>query len=180
MRCALLHLQVFHALCQHVVQVYSRWRDVIEVLIPCQHLIAHPPSKLYEVWKFLRAPAEIPPTNLDFRGLTLIFVSFSPRSCRSSSVNFFLAFSQGNLENFVGNLEGIFRGFFLTHRTRAQKFRGNFGAFFVRKFVARKKSFVQNSLCRRATLTFLAWPPLQSLAVKKNFFLCKFWAVKNF
>ena len=26
----------------------------------------------------------------------------------------------------------------------------------------------------------LAWPPLQSLAVKKNFFLCKFWAVKNF
>ena len=28
---------------------------------------------------------------------------------------------------------------------------------------------------------FLAWPPLQSLAVKKkNFFLRKFWAVKNF
>ena len=26
----------------------------------------------------------------------------------------------------------------------------------------------------------LAWPPLQSPAVKKNFFLCKFWAVKNF
>ena len=26
----------------------------------------------------------------------------------------------------------------------------------------------------------LAWPSLQSLAVKKNFFLCKFWAVKNF
>ena len=26
----------------------------------------------------------------------------------------------------------------------------------------------------------LAWPPLQSLAVKKNFYLCKFWAVKNF
>ena len=26
----------------------------------------------------------------------------------------------------------------------------------------------------------LAWLPLQSLAVKKNFFLCKFWAVKNF
>ena len=29
---------------------------------------------------------------------------------------------------------------------------GNFGAFFVRKFVAQKKSFVQNSPCRRATL----------------------------
>ena len=27
-----------------------------------------------------------------------------------------------------------------------------FGAFFVRKFVAQKKTFVQNSLCRRATL----------------------------
>ena len=26
----------------------------------------------------------------------------------------------------------------------------------------------------------LAWLPLQSLAVKKNFLLCKFWAVKNF
>ena len=26
----------------------------------------------------------------------------------------------------------------------------------------------------------LAWPPLQSLAVKKNSFLCTFWAVKNF
>ena len=26
----------------------------------------------------------------------------------------------------------------------------------------------------------LAWLPLQSLAVKKHFFLCKFWAVKNF
>ena len=52
----------------------------------------------------------------------------------------------------MGNLEGIFRGFFLTHRTKAQNFGENFGAFFVRKFVARKKSFVQNSLCRRATL----------------------------
>ena len=30
---------------------------------------------------------------------------------------FFFYFSQGNLENLVGNLEGIFRGFFLTHRT---------------------------------------------------------------
>ena len=36
---------------------------------------------------------------------------FSLRSCRSSSVIFF-DFSQGNLENLVGNLEGIFRDFF--------------------------------------------------------------------
>ena len=44
-------------------------------------------------------------------------------------------------------------GFFLTHRIEAQTFFGeNFGAFYVRKFVAQKNSFVQNSLCRRATL----------------------------
>ena len=36
---------------------------------------------------------------------------FSLRSCKSSSVNFFFDFSQGNLENLVGNLEGIFRDF---------------------------------------------------------------------
>ena len=29
-------------------------------------------------------------------------------------------------------------------------------------------------------LPILAWPPLQSLAVKKSFIFCKFWAVKNF
>ena len=28
--------------------------------------------------------------------------------------------------------------------------------------------------------TVLVWLPLQSLAVKKNVFWCKFWAVKNF
>ena len=39
---------------------------------------------------------------------------------------FFFDFSQGNLENLVGNLEGIFRGFFLTHRIKAQKFRSIF------------------------------------------------------
>ena len=50
---------------------------------------------------------------------------------------------------FGGNFPGIF---FLTHRTKAQKFRGKFRSIFRKKFVARKKSFVQNSLCRRATL----------------------------
>ena len=34
--------------------------------------------------------------------------------------------------------------------------------------------------CLAVSDNLLAWPPLQSLAVKKNFFLCKFWAVKNF
>ena len=73
--------------------------------------------------------------------------TFSLRSCRSSSVNFF-DFSEGNL----GNLTGILAGIFLTPRIKAQKFRGKFRGIFVRKFVAQKKSFVQNSLCRRATL----------------------------
>ena len=27
--------------------------------------------------------------------------------------------------------------------------------------------------------TFLAWPPLQTLALKKSFLFCRFWAVKN-
>ena len=66
--------------------------------------------------------------------------SFSLRSCRSLSVIFF-DFSQGNLENFVGNLEGIFRGFFLTHRTKAQTFRGKFRSIFRKKIRGWKKIF---------------------------------------
>ena len=65
---------------------------------------------------------------------------FSLRSCRSSSVISFY-FSQGNLENLVGNLEGIFRGFFLTHRTKAQKFRGKFRSIFRKKIRGSKKIF---------------------------------------
>ena len=38
----------------------------------------------------------------------------------------------------------------------------DFGAFFVIKFVAQKKSFAQNSLCRRATLIF--WGDFRSWA----------------
>ena len=71
---------------------------------------------------------------------------FSLRSCRSSSVNFF-DFSQGNLENLAGNLEGIFRGFFLTHRTKAQKFRGEFRSIFCTKIRGSKKIF-----CAKFTL----------------------------
>ena len=66
---------------------------------------------------------------------------------------FFFDYSQGNL---VGILAGFLAGiFFLTHRIKAQEFRGNFGAFFERRFVAQKKSFVQSSLCRRATLILI-------------------------
>ena len=41
----------------------------------------------------------------------------------------------------MGNLEGIFRGFFLTHRTKAQKFRGNFRSIFRKKIRGSKKIF---------------------------------------
>ena len=39
----------------------------------------------------------------------------------------------------MGNLEGIFRGFFLTHRTKAQKFRGKFQSIFRKKIRSSKK-----------------------------------------
>ena len=54
---------------------------------------------------------------------------------------FFFDFSHGNLENLVGNLEGIFQGFFLTHRTKAQKFRGKFRSIFRKKIRGSKKIF---------------------------------------
>ena len=66
--------------------------------------------------------------------------------------DFFFDFSQGNLENLVGNLQGISGDFFWPTEQRLKHFGENSGAFFVRKFVARKKSFVQNPLCGRATL----------------------------
>ena len=52
----------------------------------------------------------------------------------------------------MGNLEGILRDFFLTHRIKAQKFRGKFRSIFRKKIRSSKKSFVRNSLCKRATL----------------------------
>ena len=64
---------------------------------------------------------------------------------------FFFDFSQGNLENLVG-IWREFCGIFLTHREKAQKFRGKFRSVFRNKIRSSKKSFVQNSLCRRATL----------------------------
>ena len=53
----------------------------------------------------------------------------------------FFDFSQGNLENVVGNLEGILRDFFLTHRTEAQNFRGKFRSIFRKKIRSFKKIF---------------------------------------
>ena len=90
--------------------------------------------------------------------LGCFFVSL--RSCRSSSVNFFWFFV-GKFGKFNGKFGGNFRDFFWPTEQRLKNFGENFGAFFVRKFVARKKSSVQNSLCRRAALTFsfLKKPP---------------------
>ena len=75
------------------------------------------------------------------------YVSFSLRSCRSSSVIVFFFFA-GDLAGNIG------RDFFLTPPpNKGSKLSGkHFRAFFVRNFVAQKKYFVQNSLCRRATL----------------------------
>ena len=64
---------------------------------------------------------------------------------------------------------------------RTQKFRFGF-LFRAWSSESRRGFFVVNILedsgafCHKNEL---AWPPLQSLAVKKNIFLCKFWAVKN-
>ena len=49
------------------------------------------------------------------------------------------------MENLAGNLEEIFRGFFLTHRTKAQKFpgefRGEFRSILCKKIRGSKKIF---------------------------------------
>ena len=71
---------------------------------------------------------------------------FSLRSCRSSSVIFFDS-SQGNL---AGNLWD----FFWPTGIKAEKLRGKFRSIFRKEIRSSKKTFVQNSLCRRATLTF--------------------------
>ena len=53
----------------------------------------------------------------------------------------------------MGNLAGILREFLDPQNRGSKKSGENFGAFFVRKFVSRKKYFVLTSFCRRATLT---------------------------
>ena len=59
---------------------------------------------------------------------------------RSSSVIFF-DLGEGHFE---GKCGGNFAGFFRTHKRKAQKFGESFGAFFVRKFVLRKKTLRAN------------------------------------
>ena len=67
--------------------------------------------------------------------------SFSLRSCRSSSVNFFFWFFAGKFGKFSGKFGGNFPGFFLTHRTKAQKIRGKFRSIFRKKIRSSKKIF---------------------------------------
>ena len=65
------------------------------------------------------------------------------RSCRSSSVNFF-GFFAGKFGKFSGKFGGNFRDFFLTHRTKAQTFRGKFRSIFRKKIRSSKKIFRAN------------------------------------
>ena len=81
---------------------------------------------------------------------TKLAISFSLRSCRSSSVNFLNIFRR---EILWGNLARILWDF-SDPQNRGSKIRGKFQSIFGRKFVALPKSFMQNSLCRLSTLTF--------------------------
>ena len=88
-----------------------------------------------------------------FSGMYLVFEVFQDKAfkemlavsspCAPAEARrwIFFDFSQGNLENLVGNLEGIFRGFFLIHRTKAHKFRGKFRSIFRTKIRSSKKIF---------------------------------------
>ena len=77
--------------------------------------------------------------------------SFSLRSCRSSSVIFFLLIFRGEI---WWEIWREFCRIFLTHRIKAQRFRGKYRSDFRKKIrSSNKKSFAQNSLCRRATVS---------------------------
>ena len=87
---------------------------------------------------------------------------FSLRSCSLQKLvgDFFLIFSRGIWEIWWEILAGILRDFFLTHRMKAQKFRGKFRSIFrKRKFVAqiffRAKFTLQ--ICHLNRLRTLTW-----------------------
>ena len=65
---------------------------------------------------------------------------FSLRSCRSSSANFFWFFA-GKFGKLCGKFGGNFPGYFLTHRTKAQKFRGKFRSIFRKRIRGSKRIF---------------------------------------
>ena len=89
---------------------------------------------------------------------------FSLRSRRSSSVDFLFRFFAGKFgRNFGGKFGGNFVGIFLTHRIKAQKFRGKFRSIFGKKILSSKKIF-------RAKVT------LQTCHLKG---LCRIFCTKN-
>ena len=91
-------------------------------------------------------------------GVNEIFLT-TPALLQKLVGEFFFDFSQGNLENLVGNLEGIFRGFCLTHRTKAQTFRGKFRSIFHKKIRGSKKIFRAKFTLQTCHLKIFLKPP---------------------
>ena len=86
------------------------------------------------IWRLLRG-------NFFWHVISSAFwIYFSLRSCRSSSVNFLWFFAR-KFGKFSGKFGGNFAGFFWPTEQRLKHFGENSGAFFVTKFVARKKNF---------------------------------------
>ena len=94
---------------------------------------------------------------------------FSLRSCRSSSVDFFY-FSQGNWKIWW-EIWREFSGIFLTHRTKAQKFRGKFRSIFRKKIRGSKKIFRAKFTLQTCHLKFIVDNPniLRHLLLLANF-----------
>ena len=95
---------------------------------------------------------------------------------------FFFDFSQGNLENLVGNLEGIFRGIFLIHRTKAQNFRGKFRSIFRKKIRGSKKIFRAKftlQTCHLNGLRALEKMPLLIFDLCRGSLGLQFWGVRT-
>ena len=76
-----------------------------------------------------------------FLEFSRIFAPSRSRSCRSSSVNFFL-FAE-KFWKFSGTFGGNFVGFFWPHRTKALKFRGTFRSIFRNKFRSSEKKTIR-------------------------------------
>ena len=85
---------------------------------------------------------------------------FSLRSCRSSSVNFFLLLGG----KFSGKFGGNFAGFLLAHKIEAQNFRGKFLSIFREKFRASKKIFRANFVLQTCHPKFFS-PSFREAAV---------------
>ena len=135
------------------------WESTSPILAQheCRLCLSQVVFRACEAANLLEAPIEI--------GDKVGLVNFFPCAPAEARRWFFFDFSQGNLENLVGNLEGIFRDF-SDPRNKGSNISGKN----VRKFVARKASFVQDSLCTRATLVNFILPGLRSHALQPRAF----------